>query len=251
MVKAIASRPIEVSTLTKRRMKSAKGFVSGPVPALAAAVRRFQARHGLEQTGTVGANTLAELNVPVSKRLRQLAASLDREKLEGRIAYSFAAGSHPAALDADLHAARLDVDAIAAFAQAAASDGSFEMPRVASLTLDVGPREERKPRKAQPPAAPKPVARTPEQRTGGSAPVGSRLDLTSEPGESLEDLLTRSAAINRIAKTAMDEPAVKQKLADQGLTLAGDTPAHFRGFIEAETVKWSKVVKDAGLATEK
>ena len=46
--------------------------------ALAAAVRRFQARHGLEQTGSIGPKTLAALNVPVTKRLRQLAASLDR-----------------------------------------------------------------------------------------------------------------------------------------------------------------------------
>ncbi len=45
---------------------------------VAAAVRRFQARHGLEETGTVGPKTLAALNVPVGKRLRQLAASLDR-----------------------------------------------------------------------------------------------------------------------------------------------------------------------------
>ena len=43
-----------------------------------AGVRRFQARHGLEQTGVVGPKTLAALNVPVSKRLRQLGASLDR-----------------------------------------------------------------------------------------------------------------------------------------------------------------------------
>src|SRR5215470_334600 len=46
--------------------------------AVTAAVRRFQARHGIEQTGSVGAKTLAALNVPVSQRLRQLAASLDR-----------------------------------------------------------------------------------------------------------------------------------------------------------------------------
>jgi L,D-transpeptidase YcbB len=46
--------------------------------ALAAAVRRFQARHGLEQTGTIGPKTLAALNVPVAKRIHQLAASLDR-----------------------------------------------------------------------------------------------------------------------------------------------------------------------------
>jgi murein L,D-transpeptidase YcbB/YkuD len=43
-----------------------------------AAVRRFQARHGLEETGTIGPKTLAALNVPVGRRVRQLAASLDR-----------------------------------------------------------------------------------------------------------------------------------------------------------------------------
>jgi L,D-transpeptidase YcbB len=46
--------------------------------ALTAAVKRFQARHGLETTGALGPKTLAALNVPVTKRLRQLAASLDR-----------------------------------------------------------------------------------------------------------------------------------------------------------------------------
>ena len=45
---------------------------------MSAAVRRFQARHGLPQTGTVGPKTLAALNVPVTQRLHQLAASLDR-----------------------------------------------------------------------------------------------------------------------------------------------------------------------------
>jgi murein L,D-transpeptidase YcbB/YkuD len=45
---------------------------------LTAGLRRFQARHGLEQTGTVGPKTFAALNVPVTRRLRQLAASIDR-----------------------------------------------------------------------------------------------------------------------------------------------------------------------------
>src|SRR6266481_6194201 len=39
------------------------------------------------------------------------------------------------------------------------------------------------------------------------------------------------AAINRIATQAMADPGVKEKLADQGLTVAGDTPEHFRDFI--------------------
>jgi murein L,D-transpeptidase YcbB/YkuD len=45
---------------------------------VAVGVRRFQARHGLADTGRVDRKTLAELNVPVKRRLRQLAASLDR-----------------------------------------------------------------------------------------------------------------------------------------------------------------------------
>ena len=45
---------------------------------LVEAVRRFQIRHGLPDTGTIGPQTLAALNVPVSQRLRQLAGSRDR-----------------------------------------------------------------------------------------------------------------------------------------------------------------------------
>jgi tripartite-type tricarboxylate transporter receptor subunit TctC len=59
------------------------------------------------------------------------------------------------------------------------------------------------------------------------------------------------APLNRIANEAMADPGVKQKLADQGLTVAGDTPEHFRGFIETEIVKWAKVIKDAGVETTK
>jgi len=58
-------------------------------------------------------------------------------------------------------------------------------------------------------------------------------------------------ALNRIANEAMADPSVKEKLADQGLTLAGDSPEHFRGFIDAETKKWAKVIKDAGVGTTK
>jgi len=59
------------------------------------------------------------------------------------------------------------------------------------------------------------------------------------------------AALNRLATEAMADPAVKEKLASQGAELIGDTPEHFRGFIEAEIAKWAKVIKDAGVATEK
>src|SRR3954467_13201356 len=45
---------------------------------LTEAVKRFQIRHGLPETGTVGPHTIEALNVPVKTRIRQLVASLDR-----------------------------------------------------------------------------------------------------------------------------------------------------------------------------
>ena len=59
------------------------------------------------------------------------------------------------------------------------------------------------------------------------------------------------ATPNRAANEAMRDPAVKAKLADQGLTVAGDTPEDFRRFIEAEIKKWAGVIKDAGVPIEK
>jgi tripartite-type tricarboxylate transporter receptor subunit TctC len=57
--------------------------------------------------------------------------------------------------------------------------------------------------------------------------------------------------INRAANEAMSDPQVAQKLADQGLTVAGDTPEHFRDYIGTETQKWARVIKAAGLAMGK
>ena len=46
--------------------------------AVADAVRRFQKRHGLPETGAVNAATLTALNVPVSRRIRQVELNLER-----------------------------------------------------------------------------------------------------------------------------------------------------------------------------
>jgi tripartite-type tricarboxylate transporter receptor subunit TctC len=59
------------------------------------------------------------------------------------------------------------------------------------------------------------------------------------------------STINRAANAAMADPSVKEKLAELGLTMAGDTPEHFRAYIDAETRKWAKVIKDAGVETTK
>jgi tripartite-type tricarboxylate transporter receptor subunit TctC len=59
------------------------------------------------------------------------------------------------------------------------------------------------------------------------------------------------AKLNHITTEAMSDPNVKDKLADQGLTLVPQTPDQFRDFIAAETKKWAKVIKDAGVPTMK
>jgi tripartite-type tricarboxylate transporter receptor subunit TctC len=59
------------------------------------------------------------------------------------------------------------------------------------------------------------------------------------------------AILNKTAVEAMRDPAVKEKLAAQGTDLIGDTPEHFRDFIDSETKKWADVIKDAGVQTEK
>ena len=106
----------------------------------------------------------------------------------------------------------------------------------------------------------RPIALGARQR----APTAPEVPTTAEVG--MPDLLIENwygmiapaktpeaivATLNRIANEAMADPSVKQKLADQGLTLAGDTPEHFRGYIEAETRKWAKVIKNAGVETTK
>lgn len=49
-------------------------------PALAAAVKRFQLRHGLEADGNVGKTTLSAMNVPIAGRLDQMSLNLERRR---------------------------------------------------------------------------------------------------------------------------------------------------------------------------
>jgi tripartite-type tricarboxylate transporter receptor subunit TctC len=59
------------------------------------------------------------------------------------------------------------------------------------------------------------------------------------------------ATLNRVANEAMNDPSVRAKLAEQGLTVAGNTPEQFRDFIDSETKKWARVIKDAGVPVDK
>ena len=70
--------------------------------------------------------------------LDHLSAEFDQEKVEGRLAYTLAVGNRPAALDGELRAVKLDVDALSGFAKAAAADSTLEVPHEITLALDVG-----------------------------------------------------------------------------------------------------------------
>jgi tripartite-type tricarboxylate transporter receptor subunit TctC len=58
-------------------------------------------------------------------------------------------------------------------------------------------------------------------------------------------------ALNRIATEAIGDPMVRDKLASQGATLIGDSPEQFHQFLGTEIGKWAKVIKDAGIPTDK
>ena len=59
------------------------------------------------------------------------------------------------------------------------------------------------------------------------------------------------AVLNKAAVEAMKDPTVIEKLGSQGAILIGDTPEHFRDYIDSETKKWAKVIVDAGVHTDK
>jgi len=69
----------------KRRLNMTDDWsTNGPVDhtgyddTVEAAVKRFQRRHGLQADGIVGRRTLAELNIPVEKRITQLQLNMER-----------------------------------------------------------------------------------------------------------------------------------------------------------------------------
>ncbi|MFI5317818.1 MAG: murein L,D-transpeptidase [Myxococcota bacterium] len=75
-VPALRARLAESGDLDLSAAASGEAFD----PELAAAVGRFQARHGLDADGGAGAATLAELNVSVAARIQQIRVNLERAR---------------------------------------------------------------------------------------------------------------------------------------------------------------------------
>jgi tripartite-type tricarboxylate transporter receptor subunit TctC len=52
------------------------------------------------------------------------------------------------------------------------------------------------------------------------------------------------------AKKALADPALKDKLVDQGIVAVGSTPEEFRSFVAEDIGRWRKVITDAGIKME-
>ncbi len=64
------------------------------------------------------------------------------------------------------------------------------------------------------------------------------------PAGTPKEIVDRVAAE---AKKALADPAMKQKLTDQGIVAVGSSPDEYRAFVSDEIAKWAKVIKDANI----
>jgi uncharacterized protein involved in outer membrane biogenesis len=104
-------------------------WLSGRGDAASAGVRTLRARGDV----TIAGDRLA---------VDGLNAALDQDNIQGRFAYTWPttwpASDRPAIVEADLHATKLDLDALAAFAKSAVDENGFAPPHQGSLALDIG-----------------------------------------------------------------------------------------------------------------
>ncbi|AVS66109.1 tripartite tricarboxylate transporter substrate binding protein [Paracidovorax avenae] len=58
------------------------------------------------------------------------------------------------------------------------------------------------------------------------------------------------AKLNATIVKVLAQPDIRKKLAEQGAEAAGETPAQFADFIQKESVKWGKVVRESGASVD-
>ena len=56
--------------------------------------------------------------------------------------------------------------------------------------------------------------------------------------------------LNNAIVKVLAKPEIKKQINDQGAEVYSETPAHFADFIQKESAKWSKVVKDSGASMD-
>ena len=58
------------------------------------------------------------------------------------------------------------------------------------------------------------------------------------------------AKIHDAVVKVLNEPEMKQRLADQGAEVVANTPEEFAVFIREDTAKWAQIVKTSGIKIE-
>ncbi|MGY8558967.1 tripartite tricarboxylate transporter substrate binding protein [Paracidovorax citrulli] len=58
------------------------------------------------------------------------------------------------------------------------------------------------------------------------------------------------AQLNATIVKVLAQPDIRKKLAEQGAEASGETPAQFADFIQKESVKWGKVVRESGASVD-
>ena len=61
---------------------------------------------------------------------------------------------------------------------------------------------------------------------------------------------TRAGQAERRHRQVLAQPDVKKKINEQGAEVYSETPEQFAAFIQAESVKWGKVVKESGASLD-
>ena len=130
--------------LSGRLTQTPQGLAfSGPASLESADVGMLMAwlggRSGLPSGQTGALHARGDVTIAGDRlAVERLMASLDQENVEGQAAYTWPAADRPAVVEADLHATKLDLDALTAFAVSAVGASGFELPRAGSLALDIG-----------------------------------------------------------------------------------------------------------------
>jgi tripartite-type tricarboxylate transporter receptor subunit TctC len=75
----------------------------------------------------------------------------------------------------------------------------------------------------------------------------SAVDGIGAPANTPTDIVGK---LNAELNAALADPAIKAKLADLGSVPLSMSPAEYRTFIAAETEKWAKVIKFAGIKAD-
>nr|WP_289241918.1 tripartite tricarboxylate transporter substrate-binding protein [Delftia sp.] len=93
-----------------------------------------------------------------------------------------------------------------------------------------------------------PAGRCPDHGRGRPAPVRQR-DL-ARPGGPLRTPAAVIKRINADVTKILNEPEVKEKLAEQGIETRPSTPQEMTKLVEKDTARWASVIKSAGIKAD-